>query len=361
MGAQRVRVLVVGLGTMGTSHARAYKAIDEFELVGLCTRHAAQRADLEAEFPGAPRFETLDDALAATRPDAVAICAYTEHHAAMALKALAAGAHVFCEKPLADTLKAAERIVAAAREARKTLLIGYILRVHPSWSRFVEIGRTLGKPLVMRMNLNQQSAGSFWQVHKNLMRSTSPLVDCGVHYVDIMCQVTRARPVAVHAIGARLTGEIAPAMYNYGHLDITFDDGSVGWYEAGWGPMISETAHFVKDIIGPNGSVSIVSHESADATAKSADHNTHTQTNALRIHHAALDANGAFAKPDDLVSTEDEPGHQELCEREQRLFLKAIRGGIDLTEHHEDALNSLRIVFAADESVRTGEVVRLKR
>jgi hypothetical protein len=42
------------------------------------------------------------------------------------------------------------------------------------------------------------------------------------------------------------------------------------------------------------------------------------------------------------------------------LFLNAIRGEVDLSQHHEDALNSLRIVFAADESVRTGEVVRLK-
>ena len=47
-------------------------------------------------------------------------------------------------------------------------------------------------------------------------------------------------------------------MYNYGHLQITFEDGSIGWYEAGWGPMISQTAFFVKDVIGPNGSVSIV-------------------------------------------------------------------------------------------------------
>jgi len=84
------------------------------------------------------------------------------------------------------------------------------LRVHPSWSRFVEIGRTLGKPLVIRMNLNQQSAGPFWEVHKKLMQSTSPIVDCGVHYVDIMCQVTGARPTAVHAVGARLSSEIAP-------------------------------------------------------------------------------------------------------------------------------------------------------
>jgi predicted dehydrogenase len=191
------------------------------------------------------------------------------------------------------------------------------------------------------------------------MRSTSPIVDCGVHYVDIMCQVTRARPVAVHAVGARLTSEIAPAMYNYGHLHIMFDDGSVGWYEVGWGPMMSETAHFVKDMIGPGGSVSIVAKESSEAGAGSADHDTHTRTNALRIHHAARDAEGRFAKPDELISTADEPGHQELCEREQRMFLSAIRGEIDLSEHHEDAINSLRIVFAADESVRTGEVVRL--
>jgi predicted dehydrogenase len=356
---KRQRVLVVGLGTMGMSHARAYEAIDGFDLVGLCTRNAAARGDLDKEFPDVPLYEGLTEALTALKPDAVAISAYTEHHAPMALEALAAGAHVFCEKPLADTLEAAERVVGAARKVNKALLVGYILRVHPSWTRFVEIGRALGKPLVMRMNLNQQSSGSFWQVHKNLMRSTSPIVDCGVHYVDVMCQVTRARPVAVHAVGARLTDEIAATMVNYGHLHITFDDGSVGWYEAGWGPMISETAFFVKDMIGPKGCVSIVSKEETDAVVKSSDHDAHTRTNALRIHHAGLNADGSFAHLDEIESTNDEPGHQELCEREQRLFLRAIQGEVDLSEHLDDALNSLRIVFAADESMRTGQVVRL--
>ena len=297
---QPQRVLVVGLGTMGMSHARAYQAIDGFELVGLCTRNAAARADLDKAFPGVPRFDGLTEALEALKPDAVSINTYTEHHAPMALEALAAGAHVFCEKPLAELLEAAEKVVAAARKANKALLVGYILRVHPSWTRFVEIGRTLGKPIVMRMNLNQQSSGSFWQVHKNLMRSTSPIVDCGVHYVDIMCQVTRAKPVAVHAVGARLTDEIASTMVNYGHLHLSFDDGSVGWYECGWGPMISETAFFVKDMIGPKGCVSIVAKEEADAVVKSSDHDNHTRTNALRIHHAGLKADGSFAHPDEI-------------------------------------------------------------
>ena len=358
-GGSKVRVLVVGLGTMGLSHARAYRAIDGFSLVGLCTHRAAERDDLAKEFPDIPRFEDFDAALAELKPDAVAVCTYTEAHAALAMKALEAGAHVFCEKPLAESNEAAERVVAAARAAKRALIIGYILRVHPSWTRFVEIGRSLGKPLAMRMNLNQQSSGSFWGVHKNLMRSTSPIVDCGVHYVDVMCQVTRSKPVSVHAVGARLTDEIAPSMYNYGHLHIKFEDGSVGWYEAAWGPMISETAYFIKDMIGPKGCVSIMSKEGPSEGVASADHDTHTKTNALRLHHAELKPDGSFAKRDEIITTADEPGHQQLCELEQWLFLDAIRNGRDLSAHHEDALNSLRIVFAADESVRTGEVVRL--
>lgn len=108
--------------------------------------------------------------------------------------------------------------------------------------KFVEVAQSMGKPLVMRMNLNQQSHGVMWDVHRNLMKSLSPIVDCGVHYIDVMCQMTRSKPVWVSAIGARMTEDIPDGNYNYGQLQIRFEDGSVGWYEAGWGPMMSETA-----------------------------------------------------------------------------------------------------------------------
>lgn len=353
--AGNIRVLVAGLGTMGKSHARAYAAVEGFELAGFFTRGASARADLAAEFPDLPRYDDFSAALAALKPDAVSICTYTESHAELALQAFAAGAHVFCEKPLAETLAAAESVVAAARAAGKALLVGYILRAHPSWRRFVEIAQGLGKPLAMRMNLNQQSAGAHWEVHKNLMRSTSPIVDCGVHYVDVMCQMTRAAPLRVHAVGVRLSDEIAPDMFNYGHLHIAFADGSVGWYEVGWGPMMSETAHFVKDVIGPKGCVSM----SAKQAGSSADHASHTSTQALLLHHAALDAQGRFAKPDEWIDTAAEPDHQELCNLEQIRFRDAIFGAEDLSQHHADALHSLRIVLAADESVRTGRVIDL--
>ena len=187
------------------------------------------------------------------------------------------------------------------------------------------------------------------------METTSPIVDCGVHYLDVMLQITDARPVEVRGMGVRLSEEIAPEMYNYGHLQVLFDDGSVGWYEAAWGPMISETAFFVKDVMSPNGSVSIV----MDEGAKSDDIDTHTKTSRIRLHRAATGKDGKFAEPDTMLSMQGEPGHQGLCDREQDFLLKAIREDLDLTRHMADAIRSLAVCLAADESVRTGRAVKL--
>ena len=344
---------------MGASHARAYHKMPEFEIVGLVSRGPASRQAISKELGGVPEFSDYDAALAETRPDLVSINTYPETHAAYAKAAIKAGCHVFCEKPLAETVEEAQSIVDAARANGRKLVIGYILRVHPAWVRFIEIARTLGKPLVMRMNLNQQSHGPAWNVHRNLMKSMSPIVDCGVHYVDVMCQMTRSKPIRVSAIQARLSDELKPGMHNYGQLQVTFADGSVGWYEAGWGPMMSEVAHFVKDVVGPKGCVSIVKDPGETSARGSDDIDSHTKTNCIRLHHSDIDANNEFVKPDELINTEDEPDHQGLCDREQAFLLRAIQQDLDLSEHMNDAVNSLRIVLAADQSVRTGQIVTL--
>ncbi|HLR25423.1 MAG TPA: Gfo/Idh/MocA family oxidoreductase, partial [Fodinibius sp.] len=287
-----LNVLVVGCGNMGSSHARAYDRLEGVTIAGLVSRGPESRNQLSDELGGLPTFGNYEEALAETQPDAVSINTYQGTHAEYAIKALEQAAHVFVEKPLAETVEDAEAVVEAAQKADKKLLVGYILRHHPGWKQFIAHSKKLGKPLVMRMNLNQQSTGPQWQVHKNLMSSMSPVVDCGVHYVDMMCQMTEASPVAVHAIGARLSDEIDPEMYNYGQLQVTFDDGSVGWYESGWGPMISETAYFIKDTIGPKGSVSIRKDTFDDPRGESADIGNHTKVNQLRLHYADLDDDG---------------------------------------------------------------------
>jgi len=159
----------------------------------------------------------------------------------------------------------------------------------------------------------------------------------------------------VRGMGVRLSPEVAETQVNYGHLQVLFEDGSVGWYEAGWGPMISETAFFVKDVMGPKGAVSIV----MDEAAASSDVDTHTKTARIRLHLAETGPDGAFLRHDELLSMADEPGHQALCEREQAFVLDAIRNGRDLGRHMQDAVRSLGVVLAADRSMRERRAIDL--
>ena len=96
------------------------------------------------------------------------------------------------------------------------------------------------------------------------------LMQHGEHTLEILRQI--------NGMGLRLSDEIAPDMYNYGHFQVMFADGSLGWYEAGWGPMMSDTAFFVKDVVSPNGAVSIRMSENA----RSDDIDTHTQTSLVK-------------------------------------------------------------------------------
>jgi len=348
-----LRTLVVGLGAMGRSHALAYAHNPGFELVGLVNRSDVALPD---DLKHLPLHRSFEEILGELKPDIAAIATYSDSHADYAIKALEAGCHVFVEKPLAPTYEEAVRIVDAARANDRKLVVGYILRHHPSWQKLIEEARKLGGPYVFRMNLNQQSAGAQWQTHKNLLQTTSPLVDCGVHYLDVMCQITDARPVEVRAMGLRLSDEIATDMYNYGHLQVLFEDGSVGWYEAGWGPMMSESGFFIKDVVSPRGCVSIMVDETATT---SSDIEAHTKTSQIRLHHATLDETRNFSRQDEIFSMQNEPGHQELCDREQAFLLRAIRENMDLERHMMDALRSLAVCLAADESVRSGQSVKL--
>ena len=128
-----------------------------FVIVGLVSRGPSKEllAGLLSSPP--PLFSSLEEALSAgTAPDVVSINSYSDTHEQFALAAFQAGAHVFLEKPIAPTVEAAERVVAASVAAGKKLLVGYILQVHPSWTEFIKQAQALGSPKVMRLNLNQQ-------------------------------------------------------------------------------------------------------------------------------------------------------------------------------------------------------------
>jgi len=356
---KKFKVLVVGVGGMGASHAMGYQKIPGFEIIGFVVAKNVERAKNLASQLGLKDLPVYTDyykAFNELKPDVVSINTYPDTHSEYSIFAMEKGCHIFMEKPIARTVDEAERVAKTAKSTGRKLVVGYILRHHPAWIKFIELAKTLGKPLIMRMNLNQQSYGHEWEIHKKFISTMPPLVDCGVHYVDVMCQMTRSKPRLVHGIAARVSDEIDEDKTNYGHLQVVFQDGSVGWYEVGWGPMISKVAYFVKDVIGPKGCVSIAKDLSK---VDPSDVSGHTTVENIILHSAETDSEGKPAKKDQNIKIDDEPDHYELCKREQEYLYRAIVSDIDLTEHIEDAVNSLKICMAAVESYKTGKAIHL--
>jgi len=125
-----LRVGVVGVGVMGSNHARVFAEISGVELVGIADPDPSNR-EFVSRALGCEAFVEVDDLLAAG-VDAVTIAAPTHLHHPIALTCIRAGAHVLVEKPIASTVEEGREIIAAAKRARVTLMVGHVERFNPA-------------------------------------------------------------------------------------------------------------------------------------------------------------------------------------------------------------------------------------
>jgi len=134
-----LRIAVVGLGYWGPNLARNFNAIPGCELAWLCDASPDALARVGASFPAARLTAELDEVLADPLVDAVALATPVPTHADLAVRVLEAGKHCFVEKPLAQTVSDAERVLAAAEGSGRLLMVGHLLEYHPGIQRLKEL------------------------------------------------------------------------------------------------------------------------------------------------------------------------------------------------------------------------------
>ena len=174
------------------------------------------------------------------------------------------------------------------------------------------------------------------------MRSTSPIVDCGVHYVDVMCQITDAKPVRV-SMGLRLSSEIAPDMYNYGQLQVHVRRW-FGRLVRGWLGADDVGDRVLREGCDlPNGAVSIVD----------SDKGAPPILTGIRVGACCSTGQPATG----LIDCPTSPAIRSSA-TPSRPCRSRDREDIDLRAM-QDAVPSLRICLAADESIRSRQVVDL--
>lgn len=129
-----MKLLVAGCGSIGRRHLANLRTLDAGELLA-CDPDQAALDHVKA--PGVRTFTRLGDALE-RGPDAVLVCTPTHQHLEVAAAAIAAGAHVFLEKPVSSSLDGTEALSASARSRGSTVIVGCNMRFHPGVAHLKE-------------------------------------------------------------------------------------------------------------------------------------------------------------------------------------------------------------------------------
>ena len=139
MVSDPIRIGVVGLGYWGPNLARNFAALPGAELRWCCDASEAARDRAAQQHPGVRVTAELSDLLDDPELDAIALATPVSTHADLAVRVLQAGKHCFVEKPLAQSVADAERVVAAAHDAGRTLMVGHLLEYHAGVRKLKEL------------------------------------------------------------------------------------------------------------------------------------------------------------------------------------------------------------------------------
>jgi predicted dehydrogenase len=219
-----VRVGVVGLGYWGPNLARNFAAIPGCELAWLCDASEPAREGLARAFPSAQATGELAELLGDPELDAVVLATPVPTHAGLAVRVAEAGKHCFVEKPLATTAADAERAVAAAAQAGKTLMVGHLLEYHPAVRRLKEL-------------LENDELGGLYYVYGNrlnlgkLRADENALWSLGAHDVSVALHLIGEEPLECLAHGASYVRDgVQDVVFCY----LRFPSGTVAHLHLSW-------------------------------------------------------------------------------------------------------------------------------
>ena len=327
---EEVRFGVVGCGPMGTDLAR-----NAAELPGVSI---AAAVDVDPEAARVLVEECGGEAMAAVGPllergdvDAVIVATPGFTHADLVVSALAAGKHVFCEKPMALIPADCERMIDAGKAAGKKLMIGQVLRyihVFAYTGELVRQGR-LGDVSSIRITRTSAGWGGAMRPWRNYkIKSGGVLFEVSVHELDFMMHVAGGIE-AVHAFA----NHTAVKEIDYPDtlmLNLRFAGGAIGQLTAG---LADRIGRYSGEIAGTEGAVHFDAH-----------------LGEIRVK---------LGSEEMKTVTFDELELEHPVRREMREFVEAVRSDAAVTIPGEDGLRVVRVADAAYRSIAEGRVIAI--
>lgn len=352
---EKIRIGVIGTGSIAMEHLRAYQKNPHVEIYALCDLNAELLAKRAAEFGVEHTFTNCEDMLKLPEIDAVSVCTWNSAHAPCSIAALNAGKHVLCEKPMAMNAKEAMAMKEAAERNGKLLMIGFVRRFGNDCDilkdiidndQFGEI--YYAKATYLRRNGNP--GGWFGDKARS---GGGPLIDLGVHVIDLSRYLLGGpKPVSVYGATFRKLGNRPDVKGGKAYLSARANDTTVCDVEDlatalirfDNGAVVSVEASFSLNLKKDVGSIELFGTKAGakiDPELEMYSELNGYMTNVTLTNPTALSFDGLFA-------------------REIDHYVDCVRLGLPCRSPAEDGVTLMKILDAIYESAATGHEVIIK-
>ncbi len=324
---------LIGCGDMGAAHLEDIYYKENIKIKYLCDLNLERAELFKKKYGGEKAASDFKEVIAKEDVDIVICATYPSTHLDILKECIKHKKHLICEKPITTNLKDGEEFVRLVQENPDVkVLIGHILRHNTTYSTVREMisSGAIGKPIIMRMSQNHQTQNQ--EKYINLIKETSPIIDCGVHYIDVMQWFTDAKVVDVSGVSTTTDDRVPEGKYNYGMITVRLSDGSVGFYEAGWGATMS--GDNVKEFIGPKGRIRII---------YSKDRKTHQKDGNLIEY---------YKYPEKVFEMQNIEFQRKPTGAQLDYMIKMIEDGVPAKPSICDVWESFKIAVDADSKIR---------
>lgn len=317
--AQPLSIAFLGCGSIAYAHAACLAQFDDARLALYCDTDLRRAEELRDTFGGGPATDDPDRVFSDPGIDAVYVCTHHDSHIRYAMAAARAGKHVFMEKPLALSVDECRALGPVLERHPVLLMTGFKLRFFPLVDRMREF---IPKPVLQIAQIcDERWPDAFWA--NDPVKGGGNVLSQGGHAMDLVCHLTPARPLRVHAEGGNATH---PGLDIVDTLAVTlsFEDGSVASIviaDAGVSPTLSKFSFQTM---------------SGERAAHLSD-----RLCMLRLAEGAA------------VTEMREESEQGLL-YESRAFLDALRSGTQPVPGYRDGLRAVTLLEAAITAARSG-------
>jgi len=310
-----LRIGVIGTGAMGQHHLRIYSEMRDVELVGLCDVDRNRAGSLAKMYNTTAYFDHRE--LLKQDLDAVSVVVPTTFHTEVALDVINSGTHLLVEKPIADTLENADKMINAAHDAKVKLMVGHIERFNPAVLKLKEIidSGILGKIV----SISSRRVGPF----NPRIRDVGIIMDLGVHDIDVISFLYGRKINEVYTIA----GNDIHTFEDHATILLRCDTNLSGMVETNW-----LTPNKIRKLtaIGLKGVAYL------DYVKQTVEIEDDTWVRTAKI----------------------EP--REPLKVELEHFVNAVRNGHEVISNGETSRHALQVAMAAIESYKKGKAIGIK-